>query len=155
PTPTDRRLPASRCRPTPRPNGVASPLAHGLRRRESSDQSTRSRTEQCLHSDLRILRRQRSHRLLISARREVNLHLPEDVEDRGASTMAPRGSVIDADGHVVESAARFVEYGWSGDDTGNPAVDMMLHRSDELTRSGLCSDTSPWDPDARLRDMDR
>jgi uncharacterized protein len=68
--------------------------------------------------------------------------------------MAAVNTVIDADGHVVESAAQFLEYGWNGGDTGNPAVDMMLHRSEELTRSGLCGDASPWDPDARVRDMD-
>ena len=62
--------------------------------------------------------------------------------------------VIDADGHVVESAARFAEYGWNGGATGNDAVDMMLHRPEELIRSGLCSDASPWDADARIRDMD-
>jgi predicted TIM-barrel fold metal-dependent hydrolase len=69
--------------------------------------------------------------------------------------MTARGSAIDADGHIVESAARFVEFGWSGGDTGNPAVEMMLRRSDEVMRSALCSDASPWDPDARLRDMDQ
>jgi uncharacterized protein len=68
--------------------------------------------------------------------------------------MAARTDVIDADGHVVESAARFAEFGWSGGDTGHPAVDMMLNRPDELTRAGLCSDASPWDPDARVTDMD-
>jgi predicted TIM-barrel fold metal-dependent hydrolase len=62
--------------------------------------------------------------------------------------------VIDADGHVVESAAAFADYGWSGAPTGDAAVDMMLHRSEELTRSGLCSAASPWDPEARVRDMD-
>jgi hypothetical protein len=68
---------------------------------------------------------------------------------------AARTSAIDADGHVVESATGFLEYGWNGDDTGHPAVDMMLRRSEDLTRSGLCSDASPWDPDARVRDMDQ
>ena len=69
--------------------------------------------------------------------------------------MAARGSVIDADGHIVESAAALVEYGWNGGETGHPGVEMMLHRSEELTRRGLCSDASPWDPDARVRDMDQ
>lgn len=69
--------------------------------------------------------------------------------------MATRGNVIDADGHVVESAKQFVEFGWNGGDTGHPAVEMMLHRSEELTSAGLCSDASPWDADARVRDMDQ
>lgn len=69
--------------------------------------------------------------------------------------MARMAGVIDADGHVVESAASFVEFGgWSGEPTGNVFVDMMLFRSDELAAAGLCSDASPWDPDARVRDMD-
>jgi predicted TIM-barrel fold metal-dependent hydrolase len=68
--------------------------------------------------------------------------------------MAAATSVIDADGHVVESATQFADYGWDGRDTGHPAVEMMLHRSEELTSAGLCSDASPWDPDARVRDMD-
>jgi predicted TIM-barrel fold metal-dependent hydrolase len=68
--------------------------------------------------------------------------------------MARALGVIDADGHVVESAAQLADYGWNGGDTGHPAVEMMLHRSEELTTAGLCSDASPWDADARVRDMD-
>lgn len=63
--------------------------------------------------------------------------------------------VIDADGHVVENADEFARFGWDGRSTGYPALDMMLARGRELIQFGLCTDASPWDPEARLADMDR
>ena len=65
------------------------------------------------------------------------------------------GGVIDADGHVVESPKEFAAFGWSGAATGNPIMDHILFQPDEVKRHGLCADATPWDPDARVRDMER
>jgi predicted TIM-barrel fold metal-dependent hydrolase len=69
--------------------------------------------------------------------------------------MARRGGVIDADGHVVESMREFAELGWSYEATGDAVVDYVLEQADESSRLGLCADATPWDAEARLRDMDR
>ena len=69
--------------------------------------------------------------------------------------MARRAGVIDADGHVVENGRELAELGWSGEATGDPIVDYLLGQPDEVKRLGLCADATPWDAEARVRDMDR
>jgi predicted TIM-barrel fold metal-dependent hydrolase len=64
-------------------------------------------------------------------------------------------TVVDADGHVVEDVDAFARFGWSGRSTGDQTLDMLLYRPSELRRAGLCPDATPWDPEGRLRDMDR
>jgi predicted TIM-barrel fold metal-dependent hydrolase len=75
--------------------------------------------------------------------------------DEGRLFMATRGGTIDADGHVVEDLHEFAELGWSAQPTGDPMVDYVLTQSDEMKRVGLCVEATPWDADARVRDMER
>jgi predicted TIM-barrel fold metal-dependent hydrolase len=67
------------------------------------------------------------------------------------------GSVIDGDGHVVETASRLAPFGWEGS-TYHEKIDRMLQGWDrpERWKAGLHPDAiGAWNPEDRLADMDR
>jgi hypothetical protein len=47
------------------------------------------------------------------------------------------GSVVDSDGHVLESVQEFATFGWTGVPTSDPTVDHMLYQPVDVKRHGL------------------
>lgn len=64
-----------------------------------------------------------------------------------------RPTLIDADGHLIESGAELERFGYRGR-TGDEKVDRLLARDPAKLQSAVCPGASPWDPGTRLADMD-
>lgn len=64
-------------------------------------------------------------------------------------------TIVDADGHVVESMAEMARAGWNRPTTGNVFLDMLLNRDPFSMERALCAGASPFTAESRLADMDR
>jgi len=63
-------------------------------------------------------------------------------------------TIVDADGHVVESMDEMARCGWDRPTTGNVFLDMLLNREPFAMERAICDGARPFTAESRVADMD-